>query len=281
VLPKKHPEGEEEDASSFEQKNYLSLQIASLQEGISRRKSNLVGVAGQRGGYAVRRIIVLAISVILALVVTAPIAAGQNQLPSNIKNQSHSNILKELAAQWWNWAVLEPSPLAGDYEDGQQCEREFIEGVFFLAGSTGGDATRTCTVPADTALFFPVLNVVCSEAPTVPTDGGFTGDPEPYSKCAKQGVHLFLKGDLELQIPEGDPFATLDGEDLTIRRIGSKPFTWKFPVDSTVFTSVPAGSYDAQTYGLWVYLPEGLPKGDHTVTFGGFFGDITYELTAV
>ena len=147
--------------------------------------------------------------------------------------------------------------------------------MFFLAGTTGGDATRTCTVPADTALFFPVLNVVCSEAPTVPTDdGGFTGDPEPYSKCAKQLVRSFLKG-------EGSAFATLAGEDLTIRRIGSKPFTWTFPEQSTVFTSVPPGSYDAATYGLWVYVTEGLPEGEHTIQFGGFFGDITYELTAV
>lgn len=213
-----------------------------------------------------RRAIVLAISVILALGVAAPIAAGQNQ--------SHSNILKELAAQWWNWAVLEPSPLVGNYEGGPQCDGEFVEGVFFLAGTTGGDATRTCTVPADTPLFFPVIDVVCSEAPTVLTDGGFTGDPEPYSKCAKQLVHSFLKG-------EGGPFATLDGQDLTIRRIGSKPFTWTFPEESTVFPSVPVGSYDAATYGLWVYVPEGLPEGEHTVQFGGLFGDVTYTLKAV
>jgi hypothetical protein len=223
-----------------------------------------------------RRIIVLAISIILALVVAAPMAIGQNQLPSNIKNQSHSNILKDLAAEWWNWAVLNPSPLEGDYVEGQRCEGEFVEGVFFLAGTTGGDATRTCTVPADTPLFFPVVNVVCSEAPTVELpDGTFTGDPEPYSKCAKEIVRTALKS--------GDPYATLDGEDLTIRRIGSKPFTWRFPEESTVFPSVPVGSYDAATYGLWVYLPEGLPEGDiYTVQFGGLFGiDVTYKLIAV
>ena len=87
-----------------------------------------------------RRAIVLAISVILALGVAAPIAAGQNQ--------SHSNILKELAAQWWNWAVLEPSPLAGDYEGGPQCEGGFVEGGVLSSRYNGGrrDAHlhRTC-----------------------------------------------------------------------------------------------------------------------------------------
>jgi hypothetical protein len=224
----------------------------------------------------VKRITVLALGVILALAVAAPMAAAQNDLPSNIRNQAHSNILKELAAQWWNWAVLEPSPLDDDYESGPQCEGEFVDGVFFLAGTTGGDATRTCTVPADTPLFFPVVNVVCSEAPTVPTDdGGFTGDPQPYAKCAKQLVRSYIKaGD--------DPYATLDREDLTIRRVGSKPFAWTFPEESTVFTSVPVGSYDAATYGLWVYVPQGLTEGEHTVRFGGFFGiDATYTLIAV
>ena len=168
--------------------------------------------------------------------------------------------------------MLEPSPLDGDYEGGPQCEGEFVDGVFFLAGTSGGDATRTCTVPADTLLFFPVVNVVCSEVPTVPTDdGGFTGDPEPYAKCAKQLVRSYIKDG-------GDSYATLDGEDLTIRRVGSKPFTWDFPEESTIFTSVPVGSYEAATYGLWVYVPE----GEHTVRFGGFFGiDVTYTLMAV
>jgi hypothetical protein len=224
----------------------------------------------------VKRITVLALSVVLALVVAAPMAAAQKDLPSNIKNQAHSNVLKELAAQWWNWAVLEPSPLVGDYQGGPRCDGEFVDGVFVLAGTTGGDATRTCTVPADTPLFFPVVNVVCSEAPTVATDGGgFTGDPQPYAKCAKQLVRSYINDG-------GDSYATLDGKDLTIRRVGSKPFDWEFPEESTVFTSVPVGSYDAATYGLWVYVPQGVPEGEHTVRFGGFFGiDTTYTLIAV
>jgi hypothetical protein len=221
-----------------------------------------------------RRIIVLAVSAILALSVAVPIAAGQTETTSNSKNQAHSNDLKKLAAEWWNWAVAtNPSPLEGSYTDGPQCDGEFVDGVFFLAGTTGGDATRTCTVPADTPLFFPVLNVVCSEAPTAPEP-----DPTPYTKCAKDIVKGALTG--------SDPYATLDGKKLTIRRIASKPFTWEFPQVSDVFPTVPAGSYDAATYGLWVYVAKGLPEGEHTVQFGGDFPavpfsvNVTYELTA-
>ena len=104
----------------------------------------------------VKRAIVIAISVILALAVAAPIASGQT--PSQRQD------VKALTEEWWTWALADPSPLVGDYKWGRpQCKGEFVEGVFFLAGTQGGDATRTCTVPADTALFFPVVNSFITE----------------------------------------------------------------------------------------------------------------------
>src|SRR5829696_7667000 len=93
----------------------------------------------------VKRAIMIALSVILALVVAAPIASGQQA--------SQSQDLGKLTAAWWTWAAQDPSPVVGNYEGGEQCEGEFVDGVFFLAGTTGGTAERTCTVPADTALF--------------------------------------------------------------------------------------------------------------------------------
>src|SRR5215208_1828998 len=100
----------------------------------------------------------MVLSVILALVVAAPIASGQTS--------SQGQGLEKLTAEWWNWATsINPSPLEGSYNGGDQCEGEYVEGVFFLAGSVGTDPVeRTCTVPADTPIFFPVVNVVCSEA---------------------------------------------------------------------------------------------------------------------
>ena len=60
---------------------------------------------------------------------------------------------------------MNPSPLDGSYTNTAQCEGEYVEGVFFLAGAGGSKKVdRTCTVPADMPIFFPVSNVVCSEA---------------------------------------------------------------------------------------------------------------------
>jgi hypothetical protein len=205
----------------------------------------------------VKRAIVMAISVILALAVAAPIASGETA-------PQHQDV-KALVGDWWTWAITEPSPLEGDYIGGQQCEGESVEGVFFLAGMLGGgDATRTCTVPADTALFFPVINNFC------------TDDEPNYPQCGAVFVGHALAN--------GKPYATLDGEDLKMRRIATGPFTLTVPEDN-IF-GAPAGPYTAVSDGFWVYLPKGLEPGEYTVQFGGDFGDffslnITYKLIVV
>jgi len=231
----------------------------------------------------------MALSVILAIAVAAPIASG--------KQASMGKSIGAFSDNWWNWAFensTATSPLVGDYSGGEQCDG-FQEGnktgVWFLAGEfalegdleTGfvGEATRNCTVPADTPIFFPVFNSTCGEAPTVEQpDGTFTGDPKPYTKCAKDFLDQGLEG--------ADPFATIEGTDLPITdlpitRAGSGLFTWEIPTDDNP-QGLPKGSYKTATDGLWVYLPEGLPPGNYTIKFGGsYFGgglvlDITYNL---
>jgi hypothetical protein len=206
----------------------------------------------------VKRAIVLAICVILALIVAMPMAFGQVSSPSQD--------LKELTGEWWTWAITDPSPLDGNYSSPDtRCEGEFVEGVFFLAGTFGGgDATRTCTVPADTALFFPVINNFC------------TGDEPNYPQCGAVFVAHALA--------HGKPYATLDGEELKMKRIATGPFTLTVP-DDNIF-GAPGGPYPAVSDGYWVYLPKGLEPGEYTVQFGGDFGDllslnITYKLIVV
>jgi hypothetical protein len=208
----------------------------------------------------VKRAIVIAISVILALAVAAPIASGQTA--------SHPQDLKALSGEWWTWAISKPSPLDGDYIQGRRCKGEFVEGVFFLAGTQGGEATRTCTVPADTALFFPVLNSF------------ITDDEEAYP----EGPTNFV----DTALANGEFSATLDGEDLEIIRIATGPFTLTVPKPN-IFKA-PPGPYTAVSDGLWVYLPQGLEPGEYTLQFGGtsvtaegepFSLDVTYNLKVV
>jgi hypothetical protein len=224
----------------------------------------------------VRRIVVIILSVILALVVAAPIASGQTS--------SQSQDLGKLTGDWWNWAfATSPSPLEGSYTGGGQCNGRYVNGVFFLAGAAGGappSVERTCTVPANTPILFPVVNVICSEAFGVA--GQDPPDPQPYdTACAEPATDATID-------PPSHFYAKVDGNDANQQRIASGLFQWTIASDNNPF-GLFAGTYEAASDGLWVYLADGLNTGNHTVQFGGTykhtpFGDfegtkVTYNLT--
>jgi hypothetical protein len=254
----------------------------------------------QRKDFSVRRIVVLALSVILALVVAMPMASGKPAStaqkpfpPGQLKKN-----LPDLTAEWWNWASsMDPSPLEGEYPSTDpRCEGEYVEGVFFLAGSfaTEVQLDRTCTVPAHTPIFFPIVNVICSEA--YGAAGQVPPDPEPYdTECAEPLTDATVD-------PPSTWFATLDGQDLEQQRIASGVFNWNIKYYPNPFYApaggLPVGTWESATDGLWVFLSKGLKRGEHTIEFGGTFkgtpfndpndpessfegAHITYHLTAV
>jgi hypothetical protein len=218
---------------------------------------------------------VLAISVILALSLAMPVAFAQGTSSKQDTN------LEELTAGWWKWAEKKPaqvSPLLGDYSWKEQprgaakCEGNSKGGVWNLAGEFAleenaggfvGEATRTCKIPAGKPIFFPVFNVLCSPA---------TNDTGDLQECATNTTNQFLTG--------SSYFATVDGQDVPIERADSGgTFTITLPQDNVIGAS--PGAYPAATDGLWVYLPEGLTKGEHVIKFGGTFpvpGDGTFTL---
>src|SRR5215213_29626 len=224
----------------------------------------------------VKRAIVIALSVILALVVAAPIASGQ----SSSQSQTQSQNLGQLTAAWWNWMVAtDPSPGDGSYKGGAQCNGEYVEGVFFLATGGGKNIDRTCTVPRNMPILFSPFNYLCSAAfdPIQDVD-----DPQPYdTACATPTTDAAID-------PPSSFYARVDGKDANQQRIASGIFQWTIPVHNIL--GLPAGTYESAQDGLWVYLENGLNKGQHTVQFGGTFkhtpiGDyegtkVTYTLTA-
>ncbi len=216
-----------------------------------------------------RRIVVMALSAIMALVVAIPIASAQE-----------TTNLADLTAEWWNWGFsTSPSPLEGSYTGGTQCEGEYVDGVFFLAGAGGSEPVdRTCTVPADTPILFPVVNVICSAA----WDSKKYADPRPLDTgCAEPYTSDTID-------PPSKWYATLDGQDLEQRRIASGLFQWTIASPRNPF-GLKKGTFEAASDGLWVYLEEGLTAGEHTIVFGGTykrtpFGSfegarVTYHLT--
>jgi hypothetical protein len=70
------------------------------------------GAHRQRKDFSVRRTVVIALSVMLALVVAIPMASGKPA--TTVKKPappSQNTNLADLTAEWWNWAAsINPSP---------------------------------------------------------------------------------------------------------------------------------------------------------------------------
>jgi hypothetical protein len=225
-----------------------------------------------------KRIVVMALSAILALVVASPMAFGQIG-----QGAAASGKAGELAADWWQWALSKPvaeSPLIGgdpDYSE-DQCDGQPVTDTpgrkWFLAGTLDQSAVeRTCTMPVGTQLYFPVVNTVF-----------LITEPGETEEVARQEVNTFI--DSVLSDPEFTMVVTVDGREINSKRI--------VRADSPLFTAttpegglLPAGSYEGVADGLWVTLPP-LSKGEHTIHFEmsapsvgeeGFSQDNTYHLT--
>lgn len=103
----------------------------------------------------------LAVWTAAALLVVAPCRAQTSLLvppDENVADRSQA----EWSKAWWQWAgsfEQVDSPVAD--RTGRNCQLKQNGTVWFLAGTYGTQRTiRTCTVPRDKYLFFPLINYV-------------------------------------------------------------------------------------------------------------------------
>jgi hypothetical protein len=156
--------------------------------------------------------------------------------------------------KWWKWMLSSPqnvSPLTD--QNGKNCGQNQNGPVWFLVGTTGGSATRSCTIPANKSILFPVINSECSysERPTLKTEADLI-------RCAK----LQNAATTNLQ-------ASLDGvniQQLDTYRVTSPLFNLTFPTNN-VFGS-PVGTTQAVADGWYVFLHP-LTPGKHELHFSG------------
>ena len=228
-----------------------------------------------------KRLIVMAVSLLLAVSLASPVAfaqAGQGSQPS-------SGQAGQMVAAWWQWAVEEPSgqtPLEGSYDQSVppgdiQCDGSNPSGAWFLGGTLDGSTvTRTCTAPANTQLFYPVVNNVW-----VFTDGN---DTEAEGRDALNG---FMNAVLADRTFNKTLVVTVDGKPVKSNSIGradSPLFTLVVPIDSVFGPRVHPGEHQAVATGLWVTLPS-LAAGKHTIHVEwsapsiNFKQNTTYQLT--
>jgi hypothetical protein len=173
----------------------------------------------------------------------------------------------EWSALWWQQVLAIPAATNPLAQQGR-VECELGRGkVRFLVGTLGGDAQRSCSVPAGVTLLVPMINGECSTA-----EGNGTTAAE-LRACAEGLIE-----------PVSSLNASVDGRP--IRRLRRFRFT------SPLFAfDLPAGDVlgkgpvasPSVAAGFWVMLRP-LPRGRHVVRFGGaietldFSVQVTYRL---
>ena len=201
---------------------------------------------------------------------------GTPAFAKNVKNVD--------ASDWWQWALATPTnhnPLVdttgADCAVGQKGE------VWFLAGTFGGGpVTRSCTIPRNKQLFFPLINSINIDTPNVCGQG-----PGDISVADLRSFSAaFIDGATNLS-------AELDGHPIPFARQVSPVFTVTLPADNLFdpicigagLGDVPAGTYKpAVDDGFYTSL-DVLAPGVHTLHVhaddpsAGTFQDVTYHLT--
>jgi hypothetical protein len=181
-----------------------------------------------------------------------------------------------LTAQWLEWTVAVPAstnPLLDN--DGTFAAIGQTGKVWFLTGTTGGSATRAVTIPAGTALFFPIVNYFWVNTPEY-------GDPA-WSAEQEAAVRELMAATIDTA---SDVILEIDGRtvsNLDRLRVSGAVGACVLPDDNIFGLVLDPGIHDCVADGYWALLPP-LPVGSHTIHFAGgvepgFALDVTYRIT--
>lgn len=224
----------------------------------------------------------------------ASLSADHYLFPPNAS--PHGKSYEDLAAEWWQWSLSIPkseNPMLNG-----PCEENQSGDFFFLAGTTGGSAVRSCTIPAGKKIFFPIVNSVYWSCPEyVSPNGSYTCD----MAASEQLLHDWAAGsidnsDVTLGL-EIDGVAVEGLEDFrahTETFLDTSPSEWNDriwpfctgPIRQNL-CGMPEGSQrNSVGDGFWAMMKP-LPAGSHQIHFtalmvranGSVFAlDVTYNI---
>ncbi|MHC4176625.1 MAG: hypothetical protein ACYSWU_03915 [Planctomycetota bacterium] len=189
------------------------------------------------------------------------LADDENPNPGVLPINAHAfgTTYEELAAEWWIWGLGAPAdqnPILDP--DGGFAGVDQSGNVWFLAGTFGGHADRTCTVPAGKAIFIPLMNTIW-----------IATEPDETEEEMREGANGAMDAVTELE-------CTVDGkplQDLFGYRAESPAFTLSVAEGSLASWFLPVGEYyPSVAAGYWVLLAP-LSEGEHVIEFRGASGE--------
>ena len=175
-------------------------------------------------------------------------------------------------ARWWQWALETPAAVNPILDPtGEDCEEGQVGGVWFLGGTFDGSAvTRVCTLPRDTALFFPLVNLFY---------GAFLNDPP------EQRTEEFIRSQvdcgepaetLQLQI---DGASVIDLDQLFVRSIlfdVGLPEDNVLGVDESIVPELLLSPSASAGYHVFLFP---LSPGHHVVRWEASWCDVSQDVT--
>jgi hypothetical protein len=226
-------------------------------------------------------------TILTLLTATILTAAGCDTVGPLVLQSSEQSerAYEQLTIEWTRWALSLPAS-TGPIADatGEACTMGQGDGFWFLAGSSGGAVERECTIPADTPLFFPLMNLWIVPSPSQ------VDEPEEQESIIGAVANYFAWDrstvcDLTLRIDGEDLLADTAERDAELYVAITEPFTIELNDDNWASGwGKPGGTYDwVFTHGHFA-LFKPLAPGDHVLEFGGANcdedGDISFSTSA-
>jgi hypothetical protein len=244
------------------------------------------------------RNVVVTLVIASGVMLSATAASAQNGNPNPgvhpIGSRPYGRSYGEWSARWWQWIYSIPTPVNPNFDStGADCAEGQSGHVWFLAGTFGGPAERTCTIPAGVSLLLPIINLGFGDGQGDCNGQGPFFD-STLKSCDAHGVWVALVASVAGALDDPTLDVSIDGvplRDLVLYRAQAPKFSYSPPTDNiltVVFGSPrPAGTYfPAGSDGYWLMFTP-LPPGNHTINSRGVFGpgpfvgfevDLTYHL---
>ncbi len=219
-------------------------------------------------------------SMLVLVGASAPAAPNLNPtiLPPNSKPYGAS--YGKWSDRWWQWAYSIPADTNPVIDPTGEFAAEGQSGpVWFLAGTFGGDAERTVTVPAGKGLFFPIYNYVWVNTPEF-GDDPWSEEQEAFARAVLAWL-VDLGTELACEI-DGRPVENISAYRCQTPEDGEYMVT--FPEDSVW---LPAGTYGPSVSDGYYFMLAPLSAGQHTIHFHAAVPlfdwslDVTYHITVV